>query len=83
MSVLHGAVCCRIDPSWWTRTILFQTVLHNWCNKGHGKCYPVCVMVYVKYPLLLIKKSSSCSGGKISLSLFALCQHITVLKICC
>ena len=21
---------------------LFQPVLHNWCNKGSGMCYPVC-----------------------------------------
>ena len=41
----------------------FQPVLHNWCNKGHGVCYPVCGMMHIKEPLLLIKKSSPCSGG--------------------
>ena len=20
----------------------FQSVLHDWCNKGRGMCYPVC-----------------------------------------
>ena len=35
----------------------FQPVLHDWCNKGHGMCYPVCGMVHIKFPLLLIKKS--------------------------
>ena len=20
----------------------FKPVLHDWCNKGHGMCYPVC-----------------------------------------
>ena len=32
----------------------FQSVLHNWCNKGCGMCYPVCGMVHIKEPLLLI-----------------------------
>ena len=41
----------------------FQPVLHNWCNKGHGMCYPVCGMGHIKVPLLLIGKSSPCSGG--------------------
>ena len=34
--------------------VSFQPVLHNWCNKGRGVCYPVCGMVYIKEPLLLI-----------------------------
>ena len=41
---------------------LFQPVLHDWCAKGHGMRYPVCGMVDIKDPLLLIKKSSPCSG---------------------
>ena len=32
----------------------FQPVLHDWCNKGRGMCNPVCGMVYIKEPLLLI-----------------------------
>ena len=36
----------------------FQPVLHDWCNKGRGMCYPVCGMVHTKEPLLLIGKSS-------------------------
>ena len=35
----------------------FQPVLHDWCNKGRGMCYPVCGMVHIKEPLLLIGKS--------------------------
>ena len=27
---------------------LFQSVPHDWCNKGHGMCYPVCGMVHIK-----------------------------------
>ena len=41
----------------------FQQVLCDWCNKGRGMCYPDCGMVHVKDPLLLIGKSSPCSGG--------------------
>ena len=25
----------------------FQPVLHDWCNKGRGMCYPVCGMVHI------------------------------------
>ena len=32
----------------------FQSVLHDWCNKGRGMCYPVCGMVHIKDPFLLI-----------------------------
>ena len=50
---------------------LFQSVIHNWCNKGHGMYYPVCEMRHIKEPLLLIRKSSPCScGSKIPLSLY-------------
>ena len=48
----------------------FQPVLHDWCNKGRGMCYPVCVMVHIKEPLLLIGKSSPCGGSGFPLSLF-------------
>ena len=33
------------------------------CNKGCGVCYPVCVMVHIKEPLLLIEKSSPCGSS--------------------
>ena len=36
----------------------FDPVLHDWCNKGSGMCYPVCGMMHIKEPLLLIEKSS-------------------------
>ena len=38
---------------------LFQPLLHDWCNKGHDTSNPVCGMVHIKDPLLLIEKSSS------------------------
>ena len=34
----------------------FHPVLHNWCNKGCGMCYPVCGIVHIKEPLMLIRK---------------------------
>ena len=40
-----------------------QPVLHDWCNKGHGMCYPVCGVVHIKDPLLIIGKSSPYNGG--------------------
>ena len=49
-SILHG-----VDP---LRDVSFQSVLHDWCNKGRGMCYPVCWMLHIKEPLLLIGKSS-------------------------
>ena len=65
----------------------FQQVLHDWCNKGHGMCYPVCGMVHIKEPLLLIRKSNHvATAGFLShyLSgplLYVQC-HITVNKMC-
>ena len=47
----------------------FQPVLHDWCNKGCGMCYPVCGMVHIKEPLLLIGKNSPCGGSMFPLSL--------------
>ena len=38
-------------------------MFHNWCNKGCGMCYPVCGMVHIKDPLLLIGNSSPYSGS--------------------
>ena len=42
---------------------------HDWCNKGCGMCYPVCGMMHIKEPLLLIGKSSPCGGSGFPLSL--------------
>ena len=47
----------------------FQPVLHDWCNKGRGMCYPVCGMVHIKEPLMLIEKSSPCGGSGFPFSL--------------
>ena len=50
----------------------FQPVLHDWCNKGHGMCYPVCGMMHIKEHLLLavlIGKSNICGGGRFHLAI--------------
>ena len=60
-SILHG-----VDP---LSSFSFQPVLHDWCNKGRGMCYPVCGMVHIKEPLLLIDKSSLCGGSWFPFSL--------------
>ena len=60
-SILHG-----VDP---LSYFSFQPVLHDWCNKGSGMCYPVRGMVHIKEPLLLIDKSSLCGGSGFPFSL--------------
>ena len=45
-SILHG-----VDP---LSYFSLQPVLHDWYNKGRGMCYPVCGMVHIKEPLLLV-----------------------------
>ena len=56
-SILHG-----VDP---LSYFSFQPVFHNWCNKGHGMCYPLCGMVHIKEPLLLIEKSIPCGSSSV------------------
>ena len=49
----HGAMGHRIDPSWGGPIELFLVpaiVGHDWYNKGHCMCYPVCGMVHIKEP---------------------------------
>ena len=60
-SIFHG-----VDP---LSYFSFQPVIHDWCNKGRGMCYPVCGMVHIKEPLLLIDKSSLCGGSGFPFSL--------------
>ena len=85
----HGAMGRRIDPSWGGPLSHFslQPVLHDWCNKASGMCYPVCGMVHIKEPLLLIGKSGPCggSGFPFSLSEWSLTICLTpynVIKMC-
>ena len=39
------------------RYFSFQPVLHDWCNKGCGMCYPVCGMCYTVCGIMHIKES--------------------------
>ena len=76
----HGAMGLLIDPSWGDPLsyFSFQPVLHDWCNKGRGMYYPVCGMMHIKEPLLLIGKSSPCGSSRFPLSLsewsFTICS---------
>ena len=56
----------------------FQPVLHDLCVKGCGMCHPDCLMVHIKDPLLLIRKSRSCY---INGPLPYVQHHITVPKM--
>ena len=82
----HGAMDRQIDPScgYPFSYFSFQPVLHN---KGRGMCYPVCGMVHIKEPLLLIGKSSPCGGSGFPLSLsewsFTICPTTYNHKIKC
>ena len=60
-SILHG-----VDP---LSYFSFHPVLHNWCNKGGGMCYPFFGMVHIKEPLLLIGKNSPCGGSGFPLNI--------------
>ena len=53
-----------VDPF---RNFSFEPVLDDWCNKGRGIYYPVCAVMHIKEPLLLIGKSSPCGGSRFSL----------------
>ena len=60
-SILHG-----VDP---LSYFSFQPVLHDWCNKVRGICYPFYGMMHIKQPLLLIGKSNPGGGSGFRLSL--------------
>ena len=58
----HGAISRQSVPSCGAISRSSQCSL-DWCNQGRGMCYPVCGMVHIKEPLLLIRKSSLCGGS--------------------
>ena len=79
-----GSILHEVDP---LSYFSFQSVLHNWRNKGSGMCFPVCGMVHIKEPLLLIGKSSLCGGSGflyryLNGPLPYVPCHITVNKMC-
>ena len=58
----YRAMGRRIDPSWGGPIELFLV-------PACGMCYPLCGMVHIKEPLLLIDKSSLCGGSRFPFSL--------------
>ena len=82
-TMLWQCGCYEFSPNQVLHDLLslcsLQPVLHDWCNKGHGMCYPVWGMVHIKEPLLLIGKSSLCggSGFPFSLSVWSLTICLT------
>ena len=66
-SVVRAFMGHRIDPSWNGHIELF--LVPHWFNKGLGVCHPVCGMMHIKEPLLLIGKSSLCGSSRFPLSL--------------
>ena len=79
----HGAMGRRINPSWGGPIELFLVP----ASAPRHLCYPVCGMVHIKEPLLLIKKSSPCGGSRFPLSLsewsFTICLTPCNPKIKC
>ena len=65
----------------------FHPVIHDWFNKGRGKCYPVCRIVRIKEPLLLIGRITHvAAAGFVSCNLNGPLPYvrrlITVNKMC-
>ena len=63
------------------------TVKYSQWYYSRGMCYPICGMVHIKEPLLLIGKSSPCGGSGFPLSLsewsFTICPTPYNSKIKC
>ena len=87
----HGAMGRRVDHSCGGPIELFLVPASapRLVIKGRGMCYPVCGMVHIKKPLLLIGKSRPthvAASGFLSHNLsgpvpYVRC-HITVNKMC-
>ena len=56
IKTLNGAIISNHVTNVVLSYFSFQSVFHDWCNKGRAMCYPVCMMVHIKEPLLLIRK---------------------------
>ena len=77
----YGAILHGVDP---LSYFSYQLVLHDWCNKGRGMYYPVCGMMLIKEPLLLIGKITAAGflSRYLNGSLPYVRHHITVNKMC-
>ena len=87
-SLVEQAIGCQIKLSVDLLSyLLFQPVLDDWFNKGHGMSYPVCGMVHTK-DLLLIRKTScfnqcSMTGLTKAMVCAILSVEWCIQKICC
>ena len=73
VSGVVGSIPAEILTRWNEYKYLFTTyIIHQMKqlitdfmlhSRVHGTCYPACGMVHIKYPLLLISKCSTRSGG--------------------
>ena len=59
-------------------------LLHDWCNKGHGMCYPACRMMHIKEPLEIVAHVAAAGFLPRYLSgpLPYVWRHITENKMC-
>ena len=73
---MTSAIGRLIDPS--LSYFSFQPVLHDWCNKGRGMCYPVCGMMHIKESLLLIGMSSPWRQRVSSVTISVVLYHMPV-----
>ena len=57
--------------------LLFQPVIHKWCNTECGMCCPICEIVHIKDTLLLIRKNNpwSWSSG-LSFIIWVVLNHM-------
>ena len=69
-----GSILNGVDP---LSYFSLQPVLRDWCNKGRGMCYPVCGMVHIKEPVLLIGKRSPCGGSGFPLTICVVLYHMS------
>ena len=52
-SIIHGPIELFLVPASDPQLV----------NKGRGVCYPVCGIMHIKEPLLLIGKNNPCGGS--------------------
>ena len=76
----HGVMGRRIDPSWGGPIELLFLVAATAPHTGCGMCCPVCGMVHIKEPLLLIGKTSPCGGSGFSFTVWHLTICLTPYK---
>ena len=78
----HGAMGCRIDPSWDVPIELFLIPASApKCNEGRGMCYHICGMVHIKERVAHVVAAGFLSHYLNGPLPYVQC-HITVNKMC-